>query len=160
MKHRIICNWNCNLVVYEYLCAFLLLHKQVSHQFPDPKSLIHNNSSSYIFCFYYGLSYDFLLFGTPWKNSRTKAKTITWGTSHVISTTYPITIWITMESKVLNLTKPQTIVNCTLDISNNSFCYLKVNFTSTSMYLESKLTTFIISRLVAVRYIKHPIMVL
>ena len=82
MEHRIICNWNCSLVVYEYLCAFLLLHKQVSHQFPDPKSLIHNNNSNYIFCFYYGLSYDFLLFGTPWKNSRTKAETITWSTSH------------------------------------------------------------------------------
>jgi len=139
MKHRIFCNWNCSLIVYKYLCAFLLLHLQISYQFSNLNSLIHDSSSSNILCLCCGLSYDFLLLWTPRKNSRTKAKTITWSAPHVINTAGPINVKITMEYGVFNLTKLQSIVNCSLNVSDNSFCCLKMNFTCT-MHIPWKYT--------------------
>jgi hypothetical protein len=62
------------------------------------------------------LSCDFLLLWTPWKNSRIKTEIITRGASHIINTSYLITIKIVIKIKFFNMIESYSIINCLLYI--------------------------------------------
>lgn len=110
-------------------CGIFLFHLQACHRFSNPKNLIQQQQLH--IRFYYGLGYDFLILGTPWKNPRIKVKTIPYSSFYIIIRSNPIAFRIAMKNEFFNLLEPYSKINHALNISKNSFCYFEMNFTST-----------------------------